>query len=169
MHNDLGAGRDSSDGSTMEREHRVQQGSGAEASYQAVSWSPGVSATPTILVVDDDEPTAESIEMVLQEAGYAVTRAANGQEALAAARTHWPILLVTDQMMPGMSGVALVEAMREMAEAEERPMPPVLLLTAAYRPPHVEDGRISVVLGKPFDVEKLENTVARLLGEAQGE
>ena len=53
-----------------------------------------------ILVVEDDEPIAEAIVVVLEDAGYRPVWAANGQLALEAARSQWPDLILTDLMMP---------------------------------------------------------------------
>jgi two-component system OmpR family response regulator len=78
-----------------------------------------------ILVVDDELPITELLQMALSFEGYEVAVAATGREALELARTFRPHLIVLDVMMPGMDGFQVVKRLRE-----ERDMTPVLLLTA---------------------------------------
>jgi two-component system cell cycle sensor histidine kinase/response regulator CckA len=65
----------------------------------------------TVLVAEDDQRLGTLIGKTLRDAGYIVLQAAHGEEALDIARTHRaPIdLLITDVVMPGMSGCALFE------------------------------------------------------------
>jgi two-component system, cell cycle sensor histidine kinase and response regulator CckA len=72
------------------------------------------SAAPaTVLVVDDEDAIRRFVERVLREAGYHIIVAASGTEALAAASTTDHVdLLLTDLMMPGMSGDELARRLR---------------------------------------------------------
>ena len=65
-----------------------------------------------ILVVDDDESLRWVTQAQLQQSGYQVDAAANGKEALAAIHENPPDLVITDLMMPGMSGVELLKSTR---------------------------------------------------------
>ena len=124
-------------------------------------------APPVILIADDEEPIREAIALILEENGYQSMMAFNGWEALRAAQACWPALVITDWMMPHMDGLELVGALRTLALATSRQMPPLVLMTAA-----VIDGRhhrdldasgVDVVLSKPFEVTDLEATIVRLL------
>lgn len=122
-----------------------------------------------ILVADDDEPIAEIIGLVLDDAGYQPVLAANGWEALEAARMQWPALVITDLMMPRMSGLELVAELRVIAATNGHRMPPVVLLTAAILARRPEALGIAAVVSKPFDLAVLETTVRRLLGHTASE
>ena len=65
-----------------------------------------------ILVVDDDESLRWVTQAQLQQSGYQVDAAGNGKEALAAIHEDPPDLVITDLMMPGMSGVELLKNIR---------------------------------------------------------
>ncbi|GLQ49877.1 response regulator [Dyella flava] len=81
-----------------------------------------------LLVVDDDDFYRNKIAAELREEGYQVETAPNGQHALSVMREQAPDLLLLDMVMPGMDGVAVVEAMRaEQALA----LVPIMLVTAA--------------------------------------
>jgi signal transduction histidine kinase/ActR/RegA family two-component response regulator len=70
----------------------------------------------TVLVAEDDQRLGTLIGKTLRDAGYTVLQAAHGEEALDIARTHRaPIdLLITDVVMPGMSGCALFERVNSL-------------------------------------------------------
>jgi len=69
--------------------------------------------TPTVLIVDDEEPVRRFVERVLQDAGYQTATAPGGAEALEVAdRLGSFELLVTDMMMPQMTGDELARRLR---------------------------------------------------------
>lgn len=65
---------------------------------------------PVVLIVDDEEPIAETAGWIVEAQGYLPLLAYNGQHALELARTRWPAVLITDWMMPQMDGVELIRA-----------------------------------------------------------
>jgi len=65
-----------------------------------------------ILIVDDDEVSLDLVYNALRHAGYEVATAKNGQEALQAMRTGLFRLVITDWMMPGVSGIELCKSIR---------------------------------------------------------
>src|SRR5687768_15666259 len=71
----------------------------------------GVTAA-RILVVDDEPDIVALVAYHLAKAGYRVTTAATGAEALAAARDERPVLMVLDLMLPGVSGFEVLEQLR---------------------------------------------------------
>ncbi len=70
-------------------------------------------ATPTILVADDNRANREALASLLEAAGYEVTKAADGEEALERARATRPALIITDVLMPRMDGYELARRLRE--------------------------------------------------------
>lgn len=66
-----------------------------------------------ILLVDDEPDIVEVLSIVLSEAGFDVTTASNGLEALAAARQQRPDLILLDVMMPEMDGVETCAQLRQ--------------------------------------------------------
>jgi len=78
----------------------------------------------TILVVDDDPRMRRLLRANLERAGYRVSTAADGAEALDRAELEPPDLIVLDVMMPTMDGLACLRRLREYSAV------PVILLTA---------------------------------------
>ena len=66
---------------------------------------------PRILIVDDNETNRDILRMRLVRHGYELMEAADGEEAMAAARQHHPDLILLDVMMPKVNGV---EACRQL-------------------------------------------------------
>ena len=126
---------------------------------------------PRILVVDDEPEAVELVEFNLKQAGYAVTTAADGAEALKKARAQTPDLIVLDVMLPEMDGFEICKTLRlEAATART----PILMLTA-------KAAEIDRVLGlelgaddyltKPFSPRELVLRVKKVLqrGRAEGD
>ena len=80
-----------------------------------------------ILVVDDEAVLAETIAYNLEQAGYHVITAADGNSALDAARSERPDLIVLDIMLPGMDGL---EVCRQLRRENKTATTPILMLTA---------------------------------------
>jgi len=82
----------------------------------------------TILLVDDEANMRFLLRMILESAGYEVREAVNGAAALARVEEGRPDLVVTDLMMPVMSGRELVERLRDNAQTAEIP---IILVSAS--------------------------------------
>ncbi len=67
-----------------------------------------------ILVVDDEESVRIVLSQVLQEDGYAVSEAANAEQALAHMNKAPFSLVITDIVMPGMTGIELLEEIKQL-------------------------------------------------------
>ena len=67
-----------------------------------------------ILVVDDEKVIADSLSMILSMSGFATLTAYHGMDALELARVIPPDLLISDVVMPGMTGIELAIAMVDM-------------------------------------------------------
>jgi two-component system response regulator HydG len=77
-----------------------------------------------VLLVDDDELARSTLETVLRRDGHAVTSVESGEAAVVSAAEQAPDVVVTDLQMPGMSGIALLQKLREQDHGL-----PVILVT----------------------------------------
>lgn len=82
---------------------------------------------PRILVVDDEPEAVELVEFNLKQAGYAVTTAADGAEALKKAHAQPPDLIVLDVMLPEMDGFEACKVLRLDPATQKVP---IIMLTA---------------------------------------
>jgi two-component system response regulator GlrR len=115
----------------------------------------------TILVVDDDPDLLRLIEIRLSAAGYSVTTASSGEQALSKMSISRPRLVVTDLRMAGMDGMALFEA----ARSQNASLPVIILTAHGTIPDAVEAVKRGVFgyLTKPFDARVLLAEVERAL------
>jgi CheY-like chemotaxis protein len=114
----------------------------------------------TILVVEDDRAICEMVAQVLEEEGYRVVTAADGFEAVKRLDEAHPDLVISDVMIPVLDGGHLASFIH--ARPARKPVP-VVGMTALSRLRRATDSHFAVVLHKPFDVEQMVRTVARLL------
>lgn len=116
-----------------------------------------------ILVVDDDADIRDLVLTKLESSGYEVETAGDGVTGLELASNNEYSLIISDIMMPGMSGVDLVRAMR----AADPPVTvPVILLTAKNQERDIESGfaaGITDYVVKPFSPRELAARVAGIL------
>jgi CheY-like chemotaxis protein len=114
-----------------------------------------------VLVVEDQPELAQLIRRLLEPAGYTVTVCTDAENALSEfAAVHSPALLITDVVMPGMTGPELAVAMRE-----RHPGLPVLFMsgyTAAALGPQVQLDGNSGLVEKPFNRSTLLAAVEQL-------
>lgn len=80
-----------------------------------------------ILLVEDDDALANVYVMRLQAEGFVVTRVANGEDALAAAKEHKPDIVLLDAMMPKVSGFDVLDILRNTPETANLK---IIMLTA---------------------------------------
>jgi two-component system, NtrC family, response regulator GlrR len=110
-----------------------------------------------ILLVDDDADLLLLISMRLKSNGYEVVSVNSGEKALAQLAIFRPHVVVTDQRMPGMDGLALFEAIQK-----RQPSLPVIVLTAHGTIPDAVDATrrgIFSYLVKPFDANILLDNI----------
>jgi len=127
----------------------------------AESLSPDIQPA-LVLVAEDEETIAETLALIVADIGYVALVAYDGREALALARQHRPNLIITDLMMPYMSGTDLIAAVRADAAAQGYTPPPMVVVTAASRT-RAEAAGANAVIVKPFDVSKIEAVVHQFL------
>ena len=114
-----------------------------------------------ILVVDDELSNAEVLALILHEEGFQVMVAGDGRQALERIEEAAPDLLITDYMMPGMSGVELARAVRQLPR--HRNLPVLLMSGAAASMLNAHARDYNAYLRKPFDIEELLRAVQALL------
>jgi two-component system, OmpR family, response regulator len=118
-----------------------------------------------LLVVDDEPTVRELLAATLRFAGFTVTSAATGSEAVAAAEREAPDLVLLDVMLPDLDGFEVVRRLRARAQV------PVLFLTARDAP---EDKVNGLTLGgddyvtKPFNLEELIARIRAILRRTGG-
>lgn len=116
-----------------------------------------------ILVVDDESHILHVLSLKLQNAGYEVITASDGEEGLHVATAESPDLVITDLQMPYMSGIDLCRA---LAERPATRLMPVIILTARGYALSEEDlatGNVKEVVSKPFSPRLLIQMVQSLL------
>lgn len=128
-----------------------------------------MSTGPTVLYVEDEAPLRGLVEFWLEDAGYRVLLAADGVEALEVVRAERPALVITDAMMPRMSGDELVTHMKD--DPELRAIP-IVMATAAASPLRIErmlERGCHAVLGKPLEEATFLAAAAAALAAAEVE
>jgi CheY-like chemotaxis protein len=142
----------------------VDQANKKEGSENLRATSPpDTSSKFLILVVDDSADNVAMLSLALQQQGYRVVTATNGEEAISVASCTMPNLILMDISMPQLDGLG---ATRRIREKEELRNVPVVAVTAhgtegfqraAY------DVGVSGYLTKPIDFARMNQLIARLL------
>jgi len=118
----------------------------------------------TILAVDDSTSMRQMVSFTLKDAGHSVVEAANGQEALNAAKTGRFDLVLSDVNMPVMDGITLTKELRALSNYK---FTPILILTTEVGDSKKVEGKRAGATGwivKPFNPDKLLATVKKILG-----
>ena len=117
-----------------------------------------------ILVVDDDDNMRGLIRTILERRGHEVSEARDGLEGLARCDEHHPDLVVTDVVMPGIGGMAL------LSELQRRQSPPKVLVVSGKRFQPDDQWSVMAASGrvgfmeKPFTPVQLAQSVHGLIG-----
>jgi len=130
----------------------------------AATAAPAPAHAGTALVAEEDDPVRQILARALRRAGFQVLEARDGSEALAVARAHHGTIdvLLSDAVMPGLSGPALAAALRQ-----DRPGLKVLAVTGFPADPAVAAfvAQGAEVLQKPFRTAAVIEAVRRALAE----
>jgi DNA-binding response OmpR family regulator len=123
---------------------------------------------PHILIVDDVATLATELRMRLAAAGYDVSVAADGEDALRQARARRPDLVILDLMLPGMPGDAVCRALRRDAATARLP---ILILSARVGEPErrrVLAAGADAFFTKPYDMTPLLDDIRSRLARSGG-
>ena len=119
-----------------------------------------ITPDPKILLVDDNPVVRDMLVDLVGSLGYAADAASGGAEALALFDQNRYDIVLTDLLMPGMSGWEVLAAVRQ-----RNPRIPVVIITGTA--PAVDDPRAAqagvAVLRKPVDVKALDDTIKEKL------
>lgn len=119
---------------------------------------------PTILVVDDEKSMRDFLKILLQKEGHQVVTAEDGKHALECSKIQTFDLVITDIRMPGMSGLELLEEIKEINIDL-----PVIIITAFASP----DDAVSAMkngafdyISKPFNVDEIKSVIKSATSQA---
>jgi DNA-binding response OmpR family regulator len=132
----------------------MQRRTGGQLDLRELSVTPTLPpAHPVVLIVEDDPPIREFLELLLESEGHAVESVEGGAAALARIRRGGVDLVLLDVMLPEIDGLALCQEVRRMADPTA-PHLPVVMVTALG---HSEQQQAGFAVGaddyitKPFD------------------
>lgn len=115
---------------------------------------------PAVLVCDDDFAIREVVRTMLENSGFRVWTAANGEEALAIARHRTPDVILLDLLLPGMSGRDTALALSDEDETRDIPIVVLSVLTSAQMPVEHAMSRLE----KPIEEDALMKALRAGLG-----
>lgn len=116
-----------------------------------------------ILIIDDEPGLCWVLEKALREENYQVTKAADGIEGLKLLSSNKTALVLLDYQMPGMSGLKVLERIKEM-----QPDLPVVFMTGHSSIPTaleaIKKGAVAYVT-KPFHLADMKETIKKYIGK----
>src|SRR5882724_4427272 len=116
-----------------------------------------------VLLAEDDRALRRFLQVILERAGYTVVPAADGLEAMKIALSSHVDILVTDAMMPNLSGHELCRFIRNSQTLAHLP---VILLSALEQKEPNEGEQVDAFLSKPVAGEDLVGCIEKLLARA---
>lgn len=103
-----------------------------------------------ILVVDDDPDMRETLEMILEVAGYTIVTACDGEECLVRLKEEQPDLLILDLLMPKMDGFEVCKALKDPRLSKYAKIPIIILSSIRHG---VSQRRYELETGVQLDVD----------------
>ncbi len=117
----------------------------------------------TILLADDDLQVLQMLRLNLEEEGYSVLMACDGQQAIQIASKYRVDLIILDVNMPLYNGLRTLEALRQSAATQHTP---IILLTGAQSDtvyPALEAHQHVTFIKKPVDLEHINSLIRQLM------
>ena len=137
------------------------------ASLGAIAWhyserAVSVMRKPRILLVEDTPDTPEFMQLLLESSGFVVVSREDGAEALSFLSQDKPDIILTDLMMPNVSGIELIEEVRSNSVLSNIP---IIAMTAFSSGPIAKamEAGANAIVKKPGGIETLVSTVRQLL------
>jgi len=125
-------------------------------------------ASKKILVVDDMPESIRLVKKVLEARGYKVIGVQTGADAINAAQTELPNLILMDVRLPG--GIDGLEATRRIKALSQLAHIPILAMTASVKPEDIHRALDAGCVGfirKPIDIDELPKQVAQYIARAE--
>ena len=117
----------------------------------------------TILIVDDSEDMRTLLGQVLEDEGYTLFFAEDGNMAIAQAVAHHPNIILMDMSLPGISGWEAVEQLRKMPDFLHTPIIAVTAYVTKADEERAKAVGCDAHMGKPFDIMEVLDTIDGLL------
>ncbi len=123
------------------------------------------------LLVEDNEISAEIVDLQLRDIGFEVTRAVNGQQAVECfqnSEVGYFNIIIMDIMMPVMDGIKATSLIRHQLRSDAAKIPIVAVTANSYSDYNnfLHREGVSECIPKPFSKSKLQETVLSLVGES---
>ena len=116
-----------------------------------------------ILVVDDSADNVAMISLFLQQQGYRVVTAGNGEDAIAVAAQMMPNLILMDINLPTLDGLGATRRIRESEALRDIPVVAITAFGTEGFQRAAYDVGVSGYLTKPLDLDRMHQLIARLL------
>ncbi len=147
----------------MNQEHQSRSAAPKQKDGVDIAQSP---SPPRVLLVEDDRSVRRYLEVTLQRSGFLVVTAEDGLEAMKLALSSQFAVVVTDAVMPNLSGQELARFLRSNPKLSHVP---IVLLTGQENKEAAASAEklIDVFLYKPVKAEELKSCLAGLLGQGQ--
>jgi len=119
--------------------------------------------TTVILVVDDAADNVAILSLDLQQIGYRVVTATNGEEAVSVAAAIVPNLILMDISMPRLDGLGATRKIRELEPLREVPIVALTAFDTEGFKRAAYDAGVSGYLTKPINFDRMHQLIGRLL------
>jgi DNA-binding NtrC family response regulator len=115
----------------------------------------------TIFIIEDDTHVLSMMKNYFEYLDYHIITASNGLDGLKMLKSENYDLVITDVVMPYVSGLGIISVVKEKS-----PNLPIIAITAYGKHPErlAAEEKANVVLRKPFEMQKLKDYVVKLLG-----
>lgn len=127
----------------------------------------GATSARSVLLCDDEFHILRAAEFKLRRAGFEVSCASDGLEALQKIEQQLPDALITDCQMPRMNGIQLIQQLRARPETSQLPI--IMLTAKGYELP-VEELKsqfgVADIIAKPFSPRELLKRVEQLIEQS---
>ncbi len=119
-------------------------------------------SAPVVLIADDDDNSAAFMVAVVRKFGYHPIWVTDGQVAFAKAKTHAPVLIIMDLLMPGFDGLTSIRLLRVSPATRDIPILVVSGLDAAGHADKCKASGASAYLAKPLTADELRQSLRHL-------
>lgn len=116
---------------------------------------------PVVLIVEDDASVRMTLSFVLEDEGFAVLEAEDGEEALRLATSERPNVILLDSVMPKLGGPQVLAALKENKTTSDIPV----FILSGMTPRADTDWAGAHFIGKPFSPDELVQKIRNVLSE----